>query len=960
MRVSVFLMLLASLTSPSLARPVLVAVDLADEVTRELWIRWDHPTYAYAEPTAFAEVDETALVALGRCGVSVTVVDRSPWDGRYFLGAVPPSLRGRLPGRVLWERGEMALLRAADDEVAATLSLPIRFQPVIRQALTPEFWRQFRAPSVPTRSLPWDPIIQAVVDEVNTDSLTSYIQRLQDFGSRLIVGDSSYAASQWLADLLTSWDYAARFDSFYVSRPAMGNWPGVGWERNVIARKAGTGGSAARYVIGGHFDSIVWSDTALARINAPGADDNASGTAGALEAARVLRDFPLEKDVDFAAWAAEEIGLVGSTVYCLQAAQQGVVVEGMVNMDMIGYMDDSRLDCMIQYAAAPWAWFADLYRQAAQTYVPELTVTPTIASGGSDWYPFAMVGYPAVGAAEQARTSFNPYYHSIHDSIQTLSPQLYTAITKASVATLAVLGVCPGPVTGVTAQDMGDGSALSVHWSASPEPDIAGYWVWWGPAPQTYADSALVIGSQSTSHFVDGLTAGTPYYIAVRAVDTEGHMSYRAVEIVAVPQVVPQAPSGIAAAPVPGGIRIDWARNSEADLAGYRLHRRVNDGDYALVADQVSDTTYVDAGLSGADRYYYRVEAVDGSGNVSLPSASAYGRPLTLDQGVLVVDETRNHPSSPDSIHDAFYRTILRGFTTTEFEYGAQDQAPVLSDFAPYSSVLWHADDFAQFLAAPHVPALQSYLDAGGKLWFVGWKPSADLTGSSIYPMTFEEGSFMHDYMGIARVELSGIADSLVGVRGEPGWPDLAVNPAAVPSASWGPTLRYVEAWTLAPSTEVIYRADMTVDASAFDGTICGVRRTSGPAVVFFGFPLSLMEETGARQAARTVLAAFGEVLGSDDALAVPATLHVDAAPNPFQGSTVISFSAPTGKVTVRLFDMAGRLVATLVDGWLPEGSHDVHWDGRDRTGSPVGSGTYLCRVEMPGGRSSQKLLLVR
>ncbi|MCU0610460.1 MAG: M20/M25/M40 family metallo-hydrolase, partial [Candidatus Eisenbacteria bacterium] len=780
--------------------------------------------------------------------------------------------------------------------------------------------------------------------------------------SRLILGDSSYAASQWIFDTYASWGYEARFDSFYIPEAVMGDWPGIGWERNVIAPKEGTSGADARLVIGGHFDSIVWSDTAVARIDAPGADDNATGIAGAMEAARVLRDFPMEKDVDFAGWGAEEIGLIGSVVYAFTADQQGDAIEGMINMDMIGYMDDSRLDCIIQYAASPALWFAELYRQASQTYVPSLTVTPTIASGGSDWYPFAYVGYPAVGAAEQDRTNFNPHYHDPSDRIETLTPELYTAITKASLATLVILGVCPGPVLDVRAQDMGDGETVLVQWSPSGEPDIAGYWAWWGVTSQTYTDSALISGAASASYLLSGLTADTPYYFVVRAMDTEGHQSYRATEVVTVPREVPQAPSGVAATPIAGGIRIDWFPNGEADIAGYRVHRRINAGDYDLLADLLPDTSFVDPGLSGANQYYYRVEAVDGAGHVSAPSDNAYGRPMTLDQGILVVDETRNYTSPPDSVQDAFYRAALEGFRFTEFEYGSPAEAPVLSDFAPYSTVLWHADDFAQFLAAGHVPELEAYLDAGGNLWFTGWKATADLSGSSTYPMTFEAGSFMYDYMGVERVELSGMADSLVGVTGEGGYPDLTVDPAAIPTPAWGSTLRYVESWTPVPSAEVVYRADMTDDGSAFDGAVCGVRRLNdSPRVVFFGFPLSFMEPDGARQVARIVLAALGEPLEADDSPVIVATLQVEASPNPFRGTTTISFVIPeAGAVQVRLFDMAGHLVVTLVDERVAAGSHVVTWDGTDAAGSPVGSGAYLCRFEAPGGQSIRRLLLVR
>ncbi len=958
MRIALCALSVALLGTSLGAAPVLVAVDLPDATAHLAWAELEFPTYAYVEPTAFGQVDEADLPLLRRRGWGVTVLDRTPWRGRYFLGSVPQALRARLTGRVLWERDDAVFLTASPEEAPTLLGLPIRWQHVMPRPFSRRFFEQFALPSVALRALPHDPAIQAIVDEVNADSLTSFIQRLQDFGSRLILGDSSYAASQWLFDTFSSWGYETRFDSFFIPRPVLGNWPGVGWERNVIARKHGSHGVGTRYVIGGHFDSIVWSDTALARINAPGADDNATGTAGALEAARVLRNVTLEKDVDFAAWGAEEIGLVGSWIYTLQATSQGDDIGGMINMDMTGYMDDPRLDCMIQYAASPTLWFAELYEAVGRTYVPSLTVRPTTSSGGSDWYPFAMMGYPSVGAAEDARSHFNPHYHSPTDRIETLSPALYTSITKTSVATLVVLCTYPGQVCGISVQDMGDGHSVTVRWLPNTEPDIVGYWVWWESEGLT--DSAWVAGASSTTCLVTGLAEGVTYTVVVRAADADGHQSYRATELTVQPRAVPLPPSGVAATPIPGGIRVDWFRNLEADIASYRVHRRVDEGDFTLVTWTV-DTTFTDPGLSGASRYSYRIEAVDLDGNVSAPSAIAWGRPLTLDQGILVVDETRNHTTPPDSVQDAFYRQILEGFTFEEFDYGSPDQEPTLSDLAPYSTVVWHADDFAQFMASGHVEEFRTYLDAGGKMWLVGWKLAANLAGSAAYPLTFEPGSFMRDYVGIERAEVSGPADSVRGCHGEGGFPDLRVDASKIPTPAWGGTLRYVEAVLPAEGTTVVYRAD--VSNPLFDEAPCGVQfPAEEPRVVYFGFPLSFMQTQAARQAARIVLTRLGEPLATGDEPPVPGVaLRLEASPNPFARSTSITALVPgSGLARLRIFDVGGRAVATLWEGPVRAGVLRAAWHGFDDEGRPVASGVYLCTLEGAGSVTTRPLLLLR
>jgi hypothetical protein len=83
--------------------------------------------------------------------------------------------------------------------------------------------------------------------------------------------------------------------------------------------------------------------------------------------------------------------------------------------------------------------------------------------------------------------------------------------------------------------------------------------------------------------------------------------------------------------------------------------------------------------------------------------------------------------------------------------------------------------------------------------------------------------------------------------------------------------------------------------------------------------------------------------------------------PNPFNPSTAIPFVLPeAGRVRLRVFDLEGRLVRTLVDGVRPAGRQEVRWDGRDDRGRPVSSGVYLVRLEAAGEKLSRKMVLLR
>jgi spore coat protein A len=83
--------------------------------------------------------------------------------------------------------------------------------------------------------------------------------------------------------------------------------------------------------------------------------------------------------------------------------------------------------------------------------------------------------------------------------------------------------------------------------------------------------------------------------------------------------------------------------------------------------------------------------------------------------------------------------------------------------------------------------------------------------------------------------------------------------------------------------------------------------------------------------------------------------------PNPFSASTTIEFSLPEPSVvSLRVFDIAGREVRTLVDGPLPEASHSVAWDGRDDYGRDVGGGIYFLRLAAGDRVLSRKVMRIR
>jgi Zn-dependent M28 family amino/carboxypeptidase len=101
---------------------------------------------------------------------------------------------------------------------------------------------------------------------------------------------------------------------------------------NVIGVRSGTGASGGSVVISAHYDHIA---------GCAGADDNASGVAGTLEAARVLATAEFNRTLLVACWDGEEKGMLGSKAYAAQAKQAGDSLAAVIVMDMIGFKNDA-------------------------------------------------------------------------------------------------------------------------------------------------------------------------------------------------------------------------------------------------------------------------------------------------------------------------------------------------------------------------------------------------------------------------------------------------------------------------------------------------------------------------------------------------------------------------------------------------------------------------------------------
>ena len=206
--------------------------------------------------------------------------------------------------------------------------------------------------------------------------------------------------------------------------------------QNVIATRTpsdGTDESRPIVVFSGHYDSVALS---------PGANDNASGTAGVMEMARLLARVPLEADVRFLACGGEEGGLVGSRHYVAQltdAERERVLAN--FNMDMIATagpdqttlfvntLDGENLVAQAAIAAAETLGYSDLLNAPYQR-------------GASDHVAFADAGIPGANFIwrELETIDLEPWYHHPHDEMENTSAErMRIALEIIAAASLQVV-----------------------------------------------------------------------------------------------------------------------------------------------------------------------------------------------------------------------------------------------------------------------------------------------------------------------------------------------------------------------------------------------------------------------------------------------------------------------------------------------------------------------------------------
>jgi hypothetical protein len=281
---------------------------------------------------------------------------------------------------------------------------------------------QKRAESLPSPSQ-----LQSLAAAVSADRMMAHLKILApDAGTRYYSSAGMQTATQYAYDRFLEY----RLDNVYYDTFT---YKGL-TIRNVVGVKLGSILPSRIYMICGHLDSTspgrpTW---------APGAEDNASGSAGVLEAARLLAGIRTDATVYFVCFTAEEQGLIGSYHLASIASQQGWDLRGVLDMDMIGYDVAGKPDLWIEgfHANSGSVALMDLLEASAKSYT-DLGVYRYEGEGeGSDHEPFNSYGFPAILAIDYNWDNY-PCLHQTCDVVANIIPSQLRRMVAAVLVTAA-------------------------------------------------------------------------------------------------------------------------------------------------------------------------------------------------------------------------------------------------------------------------------------------------------------------------------------------------------------------------------------------------------------------------------------------------------------------------------------------------------------------------------------------
>jgi len=285
-------------------------------------------------------------------------------------------------------------------------------------------------------------LVQEMLDQVDPGSVQNLIAELSGAQQVIIAGqpytietraalsgEPAALAAQYLFQFYEDLGLQVEYKPFSFMENTL---------NNIIAQKNGSIFPERIFLITSHYDDVPVTGPA------PGADDNASGTAGVMLAAKILNQYDFGCTLRFVNFGAEEYGLIGSKDYAQKAYCSGEDIQGVINLDMIAWNTPGSSPNMDLHALSSIPGsnqlaitFQDVVSEYNLDLIPELADPVTTRSDHASFWRYEV---PAILVSEDWE-DFNPHYHTSDDDLESLQDiDYFTSMIKASLGTLAQEG----------------------------------------------------------------------------------------------------------------------------------------------------------------------------------------------------------------------------------------------------------------------------------------------------------------------------------------------------------------------------------------------------------------------------------------------------------------------------------------------------------------------------------------
>jgi leucyl aminopeptidase len=273
-----------------------------------------------------------------------------------------------------------------------------------------DMYRMLRAAP---KKLTQQTLVKKLIESIQSNRMYNIIKTLSNYNNRYAESDTGKQASEYLYDYVSKLVKNTRCTVEYFKHKSSK-------QQSIIIKLPGTQLPDEIVIYCAHFDTINTKSPLTGK--APGADDNASGISNVLEVFAVLvsNNVQLKRTVEFHLYAAEELGLKGSTEIAEKYKKDNKNVIAVFNNDMTGYSEDGKNAYVLNGKSdIVDAELVDLCKQLAPVYTNLIIKDGGCGYSCTDNFSWARFGYPACALSEGSPQNgkLNPYIHSDKDTI---------------------------------------------------------------------------------------------------------------------------------------------------------------------------------------------------------------------------------------------------------------------------------------------------------------------------------------------------------------------------------------------------------------------------------------------------------------------------------------------------------------------------------------------------------------